>query len=430
MCPAESDAPAHVCLAVTQHVLCASLLYMLSVRRGLKAPCEQLFSANRMLAVYFQIPFGKGSKKKKQLICTFKRKQRNVFGLDTSISYISVCLYGHRTAQLHWNAEVGCWIEAQRPSVEVWHKMKNQKAKPPEEGRHSGQSVWGICFCGCLGGSWVAQGSQKGLGRVQGWGGSWSIPPWREVGNAVLKWKMVWSRYAGVVWLRFHVSALLLLGNWSTDSVWRRTFQRHGEAPQQHRGANPWEPCLDSGLSTLDCSPGFRKQGSHLRGGMLFVFLYWKIIFLLLLCTEHCSNGTVYAEKKNIKDLGQRKAICYLTLVFLVSQVIFPNNFEANNGGSGLGHLPMMPISPIVHPRVKEVRTDLGGSLRRGTFRVPHICWMCDFIYSVLVPVDQEVQMHPVKPLCLLLAAVIGHHASCVKRSRTCLCVGAGLPDL
>ncbi|XP_040464178.1 retinoblastoma-like protein 1 isoform X2 [Falco naumanni] len=46
-------------------------------------------------------------------------------------------------------------------------------------------------------------------------------------------------------------------------------------------------------------------------------------------------------------------------------EVVFPSNFEASNGGSGLGHLPMMPISPIIHPRVKEVRTDLGGSLRR-----------------------------------------------------------------
>nr|XP_042710894.1 retinoblastoma-like protein 1 isoform X2 [Chrysemys picta bellii] len=46
-------------------------------------------------------------------------------------------------------------------------------------------------------------------------------------------------------------------------------------------------------------------------------------------------------------------------------EVIYPSNFEAGNGGSGLGHLPMMPVSPIVHPRVKEVRTDLGGSLRR-----------------------------------------------------------------
>ncbi|XP_043383306.1 retinoblastoma-like protein 1 isoform X4 [Chelonia mydas] len=46
-------------------------------------------------------------------------------------------------------------------------------------------------------------------------------------------------------------------------------------------------------------------------------------------------------------------------------EVIYPSNFEASNGGSGLGHLPLMPVSPIVHPRLKEVRTDLGGSLRR-----------------------------------------------------------------
>ncbi|KAF2976677.1 hypothetical protein EK904_015222, partial [Melospiza melodia maxima] len=57
--------------------------------------------------------------------------------------------------------------------------------------------------------------------------------------------------------------------------------------------------------------------------------------------------------------------LIYLRLTFLTSQVIFPSNFEASNGGSGFGHLPMMPLSPIIHPRVKEVRTDLGGSLRR-----------------------------------------------------------------
>uniref|UniRef100_A0A2K5Q2K4 RB transcriptional corepressor like 1 n=1 Tax=Cebus imitator TaxID=2715852 RepID=A0A2K5Q2K4_CEBIM len=45
-------------------------------------------------------------------------------------------------------------------------------------------------------------------------------------------------------------------------------------------------------------------------------------------------------------------------------EVIFPNNFETGNGGNIQGHLPMMPVSPLVHPRVKEVRTD-SGSLRR-----------------------------------------------------------------
>ncbi|XP_032701639.1 retinoblastoma-like protein 1 isoform X3 [Lontra canadensis] len=45
-------------------------------------------------------------------------------------------------------------------------------------------------------------------------------------------------------------------------------------------------------------------------------------------------------------------------------EVIFPNNFETGNGGNVQGHLPMMPMSPLIHPRVKEVRTD-SGSLRR-----------------------------------------------------------------
>ncbi|XP_040837437.1 retinoblastoma-like protein 1 isoform X2 [Ochotona curzoniae] len=45
-------------------------------------------------------------------------------------------------------------------------------------------------------------------------------------------------------------------------------------------------------------------------------------------------------------------------------EVIFPNNFETGNCGIVQGHLPMMPVSPIMHPRVKEVRTD-SGSLRK-----------------------------------------------------------------
>ncbi|KAM9682918.1 retinoblastoma-like protein 1 isoform 2-T2 [Dama dama] len=45
-------------------------------------------------------------------------------------------------------------------------------------------------------------------------------------------------------------------------------------------------------------------------------------------------------------------------------EVIFPNNFETGSGGNVQGHLPMMPVSPLMHPRVKEVRTD-SGSLRK-----------------------------------------------------------------
>uniref|UniRef100_A0A8D1GQJ1 Retinoblastoma-like protein 1 n=1 Tax=Sus scrofa TaxID=9823 RepID=A0A8D1GQJ1_PIG len=49
---------------------------------------------------------------------------------------------------------------------------------------------------------------------------------------------------------------------------------------------------------------------------------------------------------------------------FYFYKVIFPNNFETGNGGNVQGHLPMMPMSPLMHPRVKEVRTD-SGSLRK-----------------------------------------------------------------
>ncbi|XP_077315310.1 retinoblastoma-like protein 1 isoform X1 [Lithobates pipiens] len=47
-------------------------------------------------------------------------------------------------------------------------------------------------------------------------------------------------------------------------------------------------------------------------------------------------------------------------------EVIIPSNFETGNE-AGLGHLPMMPASPIIHPRLKEVRTDFGGSCRRDS---------------------------------------------------------------
>ncbi|KAM4622826.1 retinoblastoma-like protein 1 [Discoglossus pictus] len=47
-------------------------------------------------------------------------------------------------------------------------------------------------------------------------------------------------------------------------------------------------------------------------------------------------------------------------------EVIIPSNFETGNE-AGLGHLPMMPASPIIHPRLKEVRTDMGGAFRRDS---------------------------------------------------------------
>lgn len=75
--------------------------------------------------------------------------------------------------------------------------------------------------------------------------------------------------------------------------------------------------------------------------------------FLIFFCYKFSSVGLYVCKAKG----------------FCFQQVIFPNNFEIGNGGNVQGHLPMMPMSPLMHPRVKEVRTD-SGSLRRGRFNI------------------------------------------------------------
>nr|XP_014340716.1 PREDICTED: retinoblastoma-like protein 1 isoform X2 [Latimeria chalumnae] len=45
-------------------------------------------------------------------------------------------------------------------------------------------------------------------------------------------------------------------------------------------------------------------------------------------------------------------------------EVMFPSNFETGSGAGGPAHLPMIPVSPIIHPRVKEMRTDLAVAYR------------------------------------------------------------------
>uniref|UniRef100_A0A8C9VJR1 Retinoblastoma-like 1 (p107) n=1 Tax=Scleropages formosus TaxID=113540 RepID=A0A8C9VJR1_SCLFO len=42
-----------------------------------------------------------------------------------------------------------------------------------------------------------------------------------------------------------------------------------------------------------------------------------------------------------------------------VEEVNFPGSFETGNGNSGPVHLPLVAVSPIVHPRLREVRTGL-----------------------------------------------------------------------
>ncbi|XP_066834431.1 retinoblastoma-like protein 1 isoform X6 [Anser cygnoides] len=105
-------------------------------------------------------------------------------------------------------------------------------------------------------------------------------------------------------------------------------------------------------------------------------FYFYKVIEVLIRSEEGLSRDMVKhlnsIEEQILESLAwTRDSALWSALqasenrVPTCEEVIFPSNFEASNGGSGLGHLPMMPISPIVHPRVKEVRTDLGGTLRR-----------------------------------------------------------------
>ncbi|KAM4649889.1 retinoblastoma-like protein 1 isoform 2-T2 [Amazona ochrocephala] len=105
-------------------------------------------------------------------------------------------------------------------------------------------------------------------------------------------------------------------------------------------------------------------------------FYFYKVIEVLIRSEEGLSRDMVKhlnsIEEQILESLAwTRDSVLWSALqasdnrVPTCEEVIFPSNFEASNGGSGFGHLPMMPISPIIHPRVKEVRTDLGGSLRR-----------------------------------------------------------------
>ncbi|NXH22512.1 RBL1 protein, partial [Bucco capensis] len=105
-------------------------------------------------------------------------------------------------------------------------------------------------------------------------------------------------------------------------------------------------------------------------------FYFYKVIEVLIRSEEGLSRDMVKhlnsIEEQILESLAwTRDSALWHALqasenkVPTCEEVVFPSNFEASNGGSGLGHLPMMPISPIIHPRVKEVRTDLGGSFRR-----------------------------------------------------------------
>ncbi|KAF3824868.1 hypothetical protein GH733_010202 [Mirounga leonina] len=100
-------------------------------------------------------------------------------------------------------------------------------------------------------------------------------------------------------------------------------------------------------------------------------FYFYKVIEVVIRSEEGLSRDMVKhlnsIEEQILESLAwSHDSALWEALQASANKVIFPNNFETGNGGNVQGHLPMMPMSPLMHPRVKEVRTD-SGSLRRGS---------------------------------------------------------------
>ncbi|KAM6163843.1 retinoblastoma-like protein 1 [Rhynchocyon petersi] len=101
-------------------------------------------------------------------------------------------------------------------------------------------------------------------------------------------------------------------------------------------------------------------------------FYFYKVIEVVIRSEEGLSRDMVKhlnsVEEQILESLAwRRNSALWEALqasankVPTCEEVTFPNNLETGNGGSIQGHLPMMPMSPIMHPRVVEVRTDSGG---------------------------------------------------------------------
>ncbi|XP_051563026.1 retinoblastoma-like protein 1 [Myxocyprinus asiaticus] len=54
-----------------------------------------------------------------------------------------------------------------------------------------------------------------------------------------------------------------------------------------------------------------------------------------------------------------------------VEEVNFPSSFDTGNSTGGPTHLPLVALSPIIHPRIREVRTGLGSSARKDVPQSP-----------------------------------------------------------
>ncbi|XP_069740649.1 retinoblastoma-like protein 1 isoform X2 [Narcine bancroftii] len=109
-------------------------------------------------------------------------------------------------------------------------------------------------------------------------------------------------------------------------------------------------------------------------------FYFYKVIEVLIRAEEGLSRDMVKHLNNIEEQILESRAWTHDSALWKAlhgadnkvptcEEVTFPANFE--NGNSGPMHLPLMPISPIVHPRVKEVRTDIAGSFNKRDLPPP-----------------------------------------------------------
>ncbi|XP_032897998.1 retinoblastoma-like protein 1 isoform X2 [Amblyraja radiata] len=109
-------------------------------------------------------------------------------------------------------------------------------------------------------------------------------------------------------------------------------------------------------------------------------FYFYKVIEVLIRAEEGLSRGIVKHLNNIEEQILESRAWTHDSALWKAlhgvdnkvptcEEVTFPSNFESGN--SGPTHLPLMSMSPIVHPRVKEVRTDIAGSFNKRELPPP-----------------------------------------------------------
>ncbi|XP_072918384.1 retinoblastoma-like protein 1 isoform X2 [Hemitrygon akajei] len=109
-------------------------------------------------------------------------------------------------------------------------------------------------------------------------------------------------------------------------------------------------------------------------------FYFYKVIEVLIRAEEGLSRDMVKHLNNIEEQILESRAWVHDSALWKAlhgahsqvptcEEVTFPSNFESAN--SGPTHLPLMPMSPIMHPRVKEVRTDMAGNFNKRDLPPP-----------------------------------------------------------